>query len=204
LGELHTRLHLLRADLAFAASLRGLPARVAVFLLRAQRRARAREDAFSLASAARPAELRLLLELAKGRRAVVELGTGTAWSTVALALADPARQVISYDPFTRPERELYLRLAGERARGRIELREEPDSAGPHQLDAPTEFLFVDSGHDREGTTSAFRAWRGALAAQAVVVFHDYGHPRYPGVAQAIEALHLQGTEQGGVFIWRAP
>ena len=50
---------------------------------------------------------------------------------------------------------------------------------------------------------AFAAWRGALAPGAIVVFHDYGHPAYPGVREAVNELGLRGSERGGVFVWRA-
>ncbi len=194
----------MRSHLRLALSLRVLPARVALFYWRARRKARRDGDSFSLASAARPAELAELLALARGRRAVVELGTGTAWSAIALALDDPARRVVSYDPCVRSGREVYLDLAGRGARERIELREEPDSNGPHAGDAPVEVLFIDSQHEREPVVGAFRAWRDALAPNAVVVFHDYGHPDYPGVAQGITDLGLSGEESGGLFVWRAP
>ncbi len=67
-----------------------------------------------------------------------------------------------------------------------------------------ELLFIDSLHEREPAAAAFRAWQGALAAGAVVVFHDYGHPAYPGVAEAVSDLGLEGRRSGGQFVWRAP
>ncbi len=194
----------LLARLELLLSLRLLPARVAIFYLRARGEARRSGDRFSLDSAARPHELAELLALARGRRAVVELGTGTAWSAIALALDDPARKIISYDPSVRGEREAYLALAGPGVRWRIELRAEPDTAGPDPGDAPVELLFIDSLHEREAARAAFAAWRAALAPAAVVVFHDYGHPAYPGVAQAVSDLGLEGQHSGGQFVWRAP
>lgn len=104
----------------------------------------------------------------------------------------------------RPEREAYLALVDIRVRERIELREEPDSAGPHAGDQPAELLFIDSQHEREPATTAFRVWLDALAPGAAVVFHDYGHPDYPGVAQAVTDLGLEGRESGGLFVWQAP
>ena len=181
-----------------------LPRPVAWFCWRARRRARRTHDHFSLESAARPRELAELLELAAGRLSVFELGTGTAWSAIALALDEGARHVVSYDPCVRPEREGYLALAGRAARERIELRAEPDTAGPRSGDPDVELLFIDSAHDRESVLGAFGAWRAALAPGAVVVFHDHGHPGYPGVAEAVAELGLRGRESGGVFVWRAP
>jgi predicted O-methyltransferase YrrM len=192
-----------RAKLRLLLALRVLPRRVARFYWRAWQHALRDDDRFSLVSAARPAELAELLELAHGRRAVVELGTGTAWSAIALALDDGARRIVSYDPSVRVERDAYLALAGVEARERIDLRAEPDSAGPHDGDAAVELLFIDSEHEREAVLAAFAAWREALAADAVVVFHDYAHPQYPGVREAVEQLQLDGEEVGGVFVWRA-
>jgi predicted O-methyltransferase YrrM len=185
-------------------AMRVLPPRVGHFFWRAHRQAQRGGDTFSLASAARPAELAELLALARGRRVVVELGTGTAWSAIALALDDGERHVLSYDPCVRPEREAYLALVDTSVRERIELREEPDSAGLHAGDPPVELLFIDSQHERDPATTAFRAWQDALAPGAVVVFHDYGHPDYPGVAEAITDLGLDGRESGGLFIWQMP
>ncbi|MHB8241749.1 MAG: class I SAM-dependent methyltransferase [Solirubrobacteraceae bacterium] len=192
------------AELRLLLSLRRLPRGVALFYLRARRLARRTGDRFSLDSAARPAELADLLELSMERRTVVELGTGTAWSTLALAIEDRERSVISYDPTVRGEREGYLGLVSADVRARIELRAEPDTAGPHPGDAPVDFLFIDSLHEREPAAAAFRAWRAALAPGAVVVFHDYGHPAYPGVAEAVSDLGLDGRRSGGQFVWRAP
>ena len=194
----------MRADARLLFSLRALPWRVARFYWRARRHARHRGDRFSVASAARPGELAQLLALADGRHAVVELGTGTAWSAIALALGDPARRVLSYDPSPRAERESYLDLAGPAARERIELRAEPDTRGPHHGDPPAELLFIDSEHERQPVLAAFAAWRHALAPGAVVVFHDYSHPDYPGVRQAVVELGLDGLQVGGLFVWRAP
>jgi predicted O-methyltransferase YrrM len=198
------RLGALRRRAMLLASLRALPWRVALFYVRARRHARRSGDRFSLASAARPNELAELLALARGRHAVVELGTGTAWSAIALALDDRSRRIVSYDPSVRGERIAYLRLAGADARERIELRAEPDSRGPHVGDQSPQLLFIDSEHEREPVLAAFATWRGALAPGGVVVFHDHGHPDYPGVRQAVQELQLQGSERGGVFVWQAP
>jgi predicted O-methyltransferase YrrM len=192
-----------RARIRVLLALRALPCPVARFYWRASRHAARNRDRFSLASAARPAELAQLLALARGRRRVVELGTGTAWSAVALALADRARQVVSYDPSVRAERDAYLALAGTGARERIELRGEPDSRGPHAGDPPAELLFIDSEHERAPLLAAFGAWRDSLAPGALVVFHDYAHPSYPGVREAVRELGLAGEERGGLFIWRS-
>ena len=134
----------------------------------------------------------------------MELGTGTAWSAIALALHESEREVITYDPSVRSERAAYLDLAGRSVHSRIELRDEPDVRGPRVGDPPVQLLFIDSSHDRESVVRAFRAWRDALDPDAIVVFHDYGHPEYPGVREGVLELELAGRESNGLFVWRAP
>ena len=185
------------------ARLRALPPRVAAFYARAERTARRSGDRFSLDSAARPGELGRLLRLSRGHLRVAELGTGTAWTAIALALAEPRRTVLSFDPIVRPERELYLRLCSPDARGRIRLEAVEGAAGAERS-GQVDLLFVDSTHSREATLAEFAAWRPRLAPGAVVAFHDWRHPDYPGVTEAIEALGLEGEEHGPLFAWRAP
>ena len=145
----------------------------------------------------------MLVALARGRRRIVELGTGTGWTAIALALDDSTREVASYDPVVRPEREVYLAMVSDTVRDRVELRNEEDVSGPRPGEA-AEVLFIDSSHDRESVLAAFRAWRAALTPDAVVAFHDYGHPEYPGVRDAILELGLVGAETNGIFVWEAP
>lgn len=180
-----------------------LPPRVAWFYVRAYALARRHHDQFSVAASARPEDLGQLLATAKGRRYVVELGTATAWTAVALALADTSRQVVSYDPVLHPQRAQYLRLAGADARARIRLRVEPGESGPADDDPPADLLFIDiSRHERADTIAAFDAWRDALAPDAVVAFHDYS-PQFPGVAEAVDELGLRGSLTGQtLFVWR--
>ena len=181
-----------------------LPPRVALFYSRARRTAARTGDDWSLRSATPPRSLARLLRLAKGRRRVVEVGTGTAWTTAALALADRERHVLSFDPKAWPQRERYLRLAGAGATSRIELVEGGGEVGPGTRPWPVDMLFVDGSHERELTVRTFEAWRTALAPGAVVAFHDADNPDYPGVGEAIAELGLDGEVEGDVFVWRAP
>jgi predicted O-methyltransferase YrrM len=179
-----------------------LPPRVAVFYFRARRMSYAREDVWSQGSVTKPESLAGLLRLARGRRRVAEIGTGTAWTTIALALDDTRREVVSYDPIVRPERTWYLELAGVSARSRIELRDEPGEAGPPAGAAPFDFVFVDGSHERERTIATWRAWKDALAPGGVIAFHDWENPEYPGVTEAIRSLGLSGDVFREVFVWR--
>jgi SAM-dependent methyltransferase len=184
-------------------SLRPLPPRVARFYLRARRVARRSGDRFSLDSATRPGELAELLRLARGHRLVVEIGTGTGWTAIALAIADPGRRVWSYDPVVRPETDRYLALTGSNVRERIDLRavagESAEWSGPL-----VDMVFIDSSHERDETIATFGAWRRRLAPGGIAAFHDYGEPDFPGVADAIEELGLPGEQRGRCFVWRSP
>jgi hypothetical protein len=186
-------------DLAFARQLHVLPPRIAVLQLRARMRARRTGDVFSLASATRPGDLAHLLELAAGRRFVVELGTGSAWTTVMLAAADPARTVLSFDPFEHAERERYLGLAGSAAEARIELVARPGAEGPRDS-RQVEMLYIDSSHLLDETYDELTAWWPALAPNALVVLDDYGHAHFPGVAQAVARFGLTGEQRGTLFV----
>jgi predicted O-methyltransferase YrrM len=190
---------LLLSELRYSMQLRALPPRVAWFQSRARRVARRSADQFSLSSATRPADLALLLRLARRRRRVVELGTGTAWTTIALALADRQREVTTYDPIARAERERYLGLVAPEVQRRITFVAAPGSTAPDECQ-PIDLLYIDSSHEREQTTLEFRAWRPALAPGAFVVFDDYIHPDFPGVREAVAELGLDGERHGTLFV----
>jgi predicted O-methyltransferase YrrM len=188
--------------LRFLFGLRVLPPRVAWFYLRAHRAAFKAGDQWSIDSAAPPNDLAVLIELARGRKKVTELGTGTAWTAIALALADGERTVMTCDPIFRAERDLYLSLVGAGVRERIELLTVPGNVAART--APSmDMLFIDSSHERSETVSEFKAWYPVLGDAGIVAFHDFRHPLYPGVAEAVRELGLEGEVRGGIFVWRA-
>lgn len=186
------------------AQVRALPPRVAWFHARALVLARRLGDEFTWRSATRPDDVAELLRVAAGRRRVVELGTATGWGAAAFALADPARRVISFDPVVQPNRDRYLALLPAGARARLDLRAQTGEAGAATVDDPVDLLFVDSTHSREGTVAEVGAWRERLAPGALVVLHDFGNPAFPGVAEAVAELGLDGEPRGGSYVWRAP
>jgi predicted O-methyltransferase YrrM len=189
----------LRHRFAYVLRLRVLPVPVAVFQLRARLLAHRLGDEFSPVSATQPEKLAALLSLAKNRRRVVELGTANGWTAVSLLLADEQRVLVSYDPFERPELELYLKLVGPTVRNRLELVHAAGDVGPRRP-GPVELLYVDSSHDRADTIREVQAWRPALEEGALVVFDDFTHPQYPGVREAVQELGLDGSERAGLFV----
>ncbi len=187
------------AEARWAAQLVVLPPRVAGFQLRARRVAWRSQDYLSLMSSTRPRDLRTLLALARGRDRVVELGTATGWTAISLALAASGRRVITYDIAARPEPERYLGLVGSSVRRRVERVIAPGSEGPRDA-APVDMLYIDSSHEREQTIAEVTAWRPVLAPGAPIAFDDYGHPDYPGVAEAVAELGLTGRLYGTLFV----
>lgn len=183
--------------------LRGLSARILWFQWRARRVAWRTADAFSLSSVTRPPNLRVLLDLARGGRQVVELGTATAWTAITLALDDPERRVVTYDVVDHSEPRRYLELIGPEVRERIELVVAAASVGPLDRE-PVDLLYIDSSHEREHTIAEVRAWQPYLRPGAPVVFDDYIHADYPGVREAVEALGLEGEQRGTLFVYRHP
>jgi hypothetical protein len=190
-----------RQNVAFLWALRHLPWRVAVFQWRAWRLGGRLDDAFGLVSATRPRRLATILELAGAGTFIVELGTAQAWTAISLALANPRREVVTYDPSERVEPHRYLELVPEQVRRRVTLVLEPGDSGP-KTDRPVDLLYIDTTHEREDTIRELEAWQRVLRGGAWVVLDDYGHPEFPGVKAAVDQLGLEGEERDGLFVHR--
>lgn len=180
-----------------------LPRPVARFYLRAVLVALRTGDRRSLVGSSRPRELAALLRAAGDRRRAVEIGTGTAWTAIALALAHPGREVVSYDPNDYEERARYLALAPPTVRRRIRLIREPGDGPDAQAAGPADLVFVDSSHELEETRRTVELWRARLAAGGVLALHDYGDPAWPGVAAAAAQLGLRGRAHGHMLLCEA-
>jgi predicted O-methyltransferase YrrM len=172
-----------------------------MFQWRAWRLAWRAEDGFSPLSRTQPRKLAVLLSAASGRERIVELGTGTGWTAISMALADPGRVVLSYDPIQRPERELYLRLVSPETRRRLTFVSASGDEGPRDNNM-IGLLYIDSSHHREDTIREIEAWHPALEEGSFVVFDDFGNSEYPGVEEAVRHLGLEGKEQRGLFVHR--
>jgi hypothetical protein len=193
------RIRKLRREVRFLMELRILPPRVALFQWRAWRLASYIGDGFSPVSRTDARKLAVLLSAAHGRRRVVELGTGTAWTAISLILADPGRLVLSYDPIQRPEREQYLQLVNPGTRRRLTFVNASGEEGPRDSEM-VELLYIDSSHQRDDTIREVEAWRPALGDGSLVVFDDFAHSEYPGVEEAVRHLELAGEQRRGLFV----
>lgn len=54
-------------------------------------------------------------------------------------------------------------------------------------------LFIDGDHSYEGARQDILKWSVHLAPGATIAVDDYGHPDWPGVAQAVDALVSEGV-----------
>ncbi|MEA2243812.1 MAG: Methyltransferase domain, partial [Solirubrobacteraceae bacterium] len=172
-----------------------LPRPVALFWARAMRQAQAEHDTWSIDVACRPAELRVLLGALGGAPRVAEVGTAAAWTTCAIALARPDREVSSWDVEAHPERERYLALLAPAERARVQLFDRPGGLGPADP-PPVDAVFIDSSHELEETVATFRTWEPALSPGGIVAFHDWEDTAYPGVTEAVRELGLLGEARG--------
>lgn len=184
-----------------ATNLARLPRPVSGFWLRAMRRAQSEHDTWSIDVACRPAELRVLLDTLHGAARVAEIGTAAAWTTCCLALAEPGREVHSWDVEAHPERERYLGLLSPADRARVHLHDRPGGLGPADP-PPVDAVFIDSSHEYDETIATFRTWQPAVAPGGIIAFHDWEDDAYPGVTQAVRDLGLQGEGRGHLFVWR--
>ena len=158
-------------------------------------------DDFTLVAMTRSDDLATVLRLARGKKRVVEIGTGGGTTTIALALDDRDRFVWSYDVKPpRPTRDRYLGLAPRDVARRISFLQE-SGAEPSDPPSSVDFVFIDGSHQREDTVATFRAWRRQLAPGGTIAFHDFGR-NWPGVSEAIDDLGLKGEVEGLVFSWR--
>jgi predicted O-methyltransferase YrrM len=178
-----------------------LPVAVAAFWVRALRRAQACDDTWSIDVACRPAELRVLLDALGDAPRVAEVGTAAAWTTACIALAQPGREVHSWDVEAHPERDRYLGLLDPGTRARVHLHERPGGLGPADP-PPVDAVFIDSSHERDETVATFRTWEPVLPAGGIIAFHDYDDDAYPGVTEAVRELGLQGEARGHLYVWR--
>ena len=161
-----------------------------------------RRDGYTLRVSLPPRELSELLDLARGRPRIVELGTANAWTALALASSRPETEVVTLDPRVRPEREAYVSLVAPEARSRVTFLTRRGEDAAERIDV--DLLYIDTTHEYELVLACFEQWMPRVVQGGLVVFDDYDHPHFPGPARAVETLKLDGRRAGRMFVWTKP
>jgi hypothetical protein len=144
-------------------------------------------------------ELLWLYETAKGMNSVVEIGSFKGRSTVALASGCKG-PVYAVDHFSGPT------LAGTDPKAIRKEFERNTLSFPnvhliceHSIDAARRFLphepemvFIDGYHAYEQVKADLLAW--LPKAKKLICGHDYGHPNWPGVKQAVDEILGPGVQ----------
>lgn len=93
-----------RPPLSLRLAILRAPPQVVWFHFRAWLLARRLRDRRALRSSVRLWRLSRLVQLARGRTRIVEIGTAAAWTACALVVSGKRTHVASYDPSVRPNR----------------------------------------------------------------------------------------------------
>jgi predicted O-methyltransferase YrrM len=70
-------------------------------------------------------------------------------------------------------------------------------------DASLDFVFIDADHSYEACLADIKAWIPKVRAGGLICGHDFGHPRLPGVEQAVREYFGKdfGKEERHDWIW---
>ena len=76
-----------------------------------------------------------------------------------------------------------------------------DAAG-HIDDGTLDLVFIDALHTREAVAEDIRLWLPKVRPGGWIGGHDYGHPRFPGVAEAVDEA-FAAVEAHEDHVWLA-
>lgn len=115
------------------------------------------------------------------------------WVDVGLAGRNPARDRSRFKERTAPYKDRLTVLYGDSVE--MATRVEDNSL---------DFVFIDADHRYESVIADLKAWVPKVKDDGIVCGHDYDHPRFPGVTQAVfEAFGEEHEDINFDHIWRA-
>lgn len=76
-------------------------------------------------------------------------------------------------------------FAGNRA---IIMRMFSKEAAREIKDSSLDFVFIDGNHSYDGVSKDIKLWLPKIKKGGFIAFHDYNHPRLPGVKKAIDEI----------------
>lgn len=83
------------------------------------------------------------------------------------------------------------------------LRQPSLEAAARVPDHSADAVFIDAVHSRESVQADITAWLPKVRPGGWIGGHDYGFPRFPGVALAVDAAFPQ-VERGADWTWFSP
>lgn len=66
---------------------------------------------------------------------------------------------------------------------------------------PVDFVFIDGDHSREGVAEDIELWRPLIKKGGWIGGHDYDHPDFPGVKEAVDAAFPEGVQTDSERTW---
>ena len=67
---------------------------------------------------------------------------------------------------------------------------------------PLDFIFVDARHTYQNVMEDVVAWGGKVKAGGLICGHDYNHPNFPGVTQAVNDLFRgRSVQADDGYVW---
>lgn len=140
-----------------------------------------------------------------GWRRGAELGVGGGHLSRRLLESHQALELIGVDTLVREDRAERVRALegayGPRFRLLGMLTSE---AAAHVADGSLDFVFIDAGHSYAAVYEDIELWRHKVHAQGFMLGHDYGHPKYDGVARAVDHWFGDGAWLLDHTVWMAP
>jgi hypothetical protein len=64
-----------------------------------------------------------------------------------------------------------------------------------------DFVFIDGDHSREGVAEDIKLWFDRVKVGGWIGGHDYDHPKFPGVKEAVDAVFPAGVETDSERTW---
>lgn len=140
-----------------------------------------------------------------GWRRGAELGLGGGHLSRRLMESCPDLHLTGVDTLVREDRAERVRALAAAYPDRYALLPMRTSEGAaHVLDASLDFVFIDAGHSYAAVYEDIDLWRHKVRPQGFVLGHDYGHPKYDGVARAVDEWCGDGAWLLDHTVWIAP
>jgi len=137
------------------------------------------------------------------RPIAVNIGAGGGTSTIAMLEQDSRIVVFSIDIAAAGQETVtneHLRLdeCGPEYVGRVKRIWGDSKMVGKNWPVKVDLVFVDGDHTLEGCAGDIEAWADHIRSGGYMLFHDYGSPNWPGVAQAVDSMMGVYEELGAV------